>query len=192
MTARDLATIAAKLVGLYVLMLTVSRIPTTWRYLAQLPARSVFDGAIAGDAVAILFESFVFLGVGIALFAGARTWGARLFPDRPETPATPSVSAERLEIVALSVAGMVILAGVVPRLMSVTYAWVMLARTGRQDPFVEMMFGSTVSPAALIELVMTVVVGLWLTLRAHGLANVVRRFRDGGWARGRAAEEEQR
>lgn len=192
MTARDLATIAAKLVGVYILLVTVPKVPTTWLSLTRMRERGVFYSAVDGYAVVIVLELVVFLGAGVAFFVGARRWSAWLFPEAPEAPLTSPVLADRLEIVALSVAGVVILAGVLPKLMSATYGWAMLARAGRNDPAVEMVFGPGVSPAAIIELVSTVAVGLWLALRAHGLANVVRRFRNGGWPDGRTPGEEPR
>jgi hypothetical protein len=171
MTARETAALAARLLGVYFLTSALVSIPLVWSQMAR-PGPGLFDRSFDPADVGFYGMFAATAGAGLALLFGARLMAVWLAPKPSNGGAL--VVDERFGPLALSLAGIVILADAVPGLVTYLYFLVQTLR-GREVYGLDRLVGG------LLEHGLSVAGGVWLTLGSTGLAHLVRRFRDGGW-----------
>jgi hypothetical protein len=113
----------------------------------------------------------VYAAAGISVLVGAPRLAARLVPG--ETPAAAVIIGRRLQATAITVLGVAVLAGAAPR---VALTLVTLAMTARFEPM-RGTITDTLQWPALLELGVTLGVGVYLCLGAGGLSNAIRALR---------------
>jgi hypothetical protein len=187
MTAHDLASVAYRLFGLYLVLQVVAYIPAVIGAFGMLrPEPSVVTGRVDWVWLGSFWPMVVFGAVGLALMTGAGRLAARVAAPGGDRPAG-SISREALETVGVSLVGLVTLAEVFPRIVSATVG-AAVTLWHRRTPLGHL-YADKLDVARFAELGVGLAIGLWLCLGARSVANLIRALRQAGWGpRGEVGE----
>lgn len=183
MTARDLATILLRVAGLYLALQVLAAVPaliyTVPQALGILPVPgSVADLPVTretwGAAAFVIWPVLLYVAVAFLLLRRTRWLVERLVQRDPGEPAH-IVLGQDFQAVAISLVGVVLLAGAVPRASQTAVTLAMAARF-RGTPLVGQSW-DRITVGGLVELGATVLVGLWLCLGARGVARAIQSLR---------------
>jgi hypothetical protein len=188
MSARELAIVLLRVIGIYLLIHLVTAGPAALWALGYLltsfdQSRSVVSGMdwLGWSQIAFtIWPVVVYAAASITLLVRAPGLAARLVPgdSRPGR----MVVGRRLQATLITGVGVAVLAGIAPRVATTV---VTLAMFSRVEPIAGTVTDTLRWPA-LLELGVTLGIGLYLCLGARGLSNAIQTLR--GHARPRSAD----
>src|SRR5262245_21629209 len=188
MTARDLATVALRIAGPYLVLQVLAALSALFYAVPMVLDRwqagsGVVEPGLDWEAwrsiVLIIWPAILYAAIALGLLRGAPRLANQLVPAQANEPGR-IVLGPQLEAAAISVVGIVVLARTAPGLV---YAMVMLlmAAKHRGTPYFDL-YWNPVGWRHLLEVGGSIVVGLWLCLGARGIANAIRFLRQAGTA----------
>jgi hypothetical protein len=183
MSARDLAIVLLRVAGVYLLIHVLTALPATLWSVGSLvtssgQTRSVVAGGIDWQdwkpLVFTIWPVVVYAAATIGLLVGAPRMATRLV--RVDAEPGRVVLGRRLQAVLFTAVGVSLLAGAAPRVA--TTALTLAMTTSAHWTPIPGTITDTVQWPALLELGVSLGVGLYLCLGARGLSNAIQMLRD--------------
>jgi hypothetical protein len=182
MQKKDIAIIAVRLLALYVILVTVYTLPD---YLG------VIELNLGDDALGRAFLTTHIIGVVIKLIIGIAFWfystslASLITKDLPESSrSTKEFTLENIQVVAVSVVGLIILSSAIPALVEVIISYIFPEANPSYVRSLDIMgkMKAEIPVTTLVTIALKLGLGFWFLLGAKGIVTVIR----GIWAKGKS------
>lgn len=173
MTIKDIARLACRLMAVYTIIGAVKAL----NYVIVLPGSS--PEGIRASLIVTAFLPFILLSALAAiLWYRAESLANHLAPDRELSPGRLEIHGEDVQVIAFSLAGVLVLASAVPQLVQVVASVIDLY--GFPQPLRETGFFITTTITKATGLLIQSIIGLWLTLGSRGVVALLKKIREAG------------
>jgi hypothetical protein len=179
MKANQLATLALRLIGIYILVEFVPVIPVSLMF-APFLQENLNTYEIIMTAVVVLSVTAQFI-VGILLIVKSVPWGEKLMPQNSTEINVTSISFEQVQVLAFAAVGALIFAGALSQLFNSIYsASIALTHFNKEQYPAGTQIYDWRSLLTAFGVLLKTALGLWMFFGARGFANFWRSLRNFG------------
>ncbi len=179
MKANQLATLALRLMGIYILIEFIPIVSVSFTFAPYFSQANFTVYEIVSMAATVLSFLAQF-AIGVLLIVKAKSWGEKFVQQNPEANVT-SVSFEQVQVLAFAVVGALIFAGALSQLFGNIYSASVAFTHFNKDKYPEgMQANDWRSLWVAFGVILKTVLGLWMFFGAHGFANFWRSMKNFG------------
>lgn len=171
MTKREVASLVIKLTGIYILIRYAAYLPSLLMplYYAKYTDFNSWVPALLATAVSIIY-----LGVCVIIVLKSDKISAKIISVDKEMNLTLSITKSDIMTIAFCCIGLIVLVNVIPQLASTATEHFLYKKNPNNMPS---NYHFRIIPK-LVGNIIQLVIGIWLFLRAKGLAEIWRRIRE--------------
>jgi len=181
MQKKDIAIIAVRLLALYVMLLTVYALPD---YVGMMSLNLGDDALTRAVLTTHIIGAVIKFCIGIALWIFSIPLANLITKDLPDsTRSTKEFTLAPIQMVAVSVVGLIILSSAIPALVEVIISYIFPAANPNYVRSLDIAGNMKVEIPVIdmVTIALKLVLGFWFLLGAKGIVTVIREI----WAKGK-------